>query len=268
MFDAALLDMNSTAGVLPLIAAGAGVGFLIGLTGVAGAALMTPLLISTFGVNPEVAVGTDLLYASITKIAAVWRHYLEKHIVWRLVLALAMGSIPAALALIVVLALVPVDTASLAHSIRLGLGFVLPASALAILVRPFMLRGRSEDSNERSRARIFETMSLGALLGFTVTLTSVGAGAIGVPVLAMLYPMLAAKRVVGTDIAHAAGLAFVAGLGHAGLGHVDFGLLLPLLLGSIPGMLVGSSLCDRAPDWLLRPILAVTLCYAAYTLFN
>src|SRR5436189_211798 len=101
-----MFDLDFVAGVLPLIAAGAGVGFLIGLTGVAGAALMTPLLISTFGVSPEVAVGTDLLYASITKIAAVWRHYLAKHIVRRLVLALAMGSIPAALTLLVILALV------------------------------------------------------------------------------------------------------------------------------------------------------------------
>jgi uncharacterized protein len=265
-----MFDLDFVAGVLPLIAAGAGVGFLIGLTGVAGAALMTPLLISTFGVSPEVAVGTDLLYASITKIAAVWRHYLDKHIVWRLVLALAMGSIPAALTLLVILALVQLDTTSLAHWIRLGLGLVLPTSALAIVLHPVAMRGRGDDGNLPSRARTIATVLLGALLGFTVTLTSVGAGAIGVPVLvlATLYPMLAAKRVVGTDIAHAAGLAFVAGLGHAGLGHVDFGLLLPLLVGSIPGMLVGSSLCDRAPDWLLQPILAITLCYAAYTLFN
>jgi len=97
MLDAGTLDMELVAGVLPLIAAGAGVGFLIGLTGVAGASLMTPLLISTFGVSPEIAVGTDLLYASITKIGAVWRHGLAKHIVWRLVLMLALGSVPASL---------------------------------------------------------------------------------------------------------------------------------------------------------------------------
>jgi uncharacterized protein len=263
-----MLDLDFVVGVLPIIAAGAGVGFLIGLTGVAGAALMTPLLISTFGVSPEVAVGTDLLYASITKIAAVWRHYLAKHIVWRLVLTLALGSIPAALALIVFLALVPLDTSSLAHSIRLGLGLVLPTSALAILIHPVAMRGRGDDGSVPSRARILATVLLGVLLGFAVTLTSVGAGAIGVPVLATLYPMLAAKRIVGSDIAHAAGLALVAGIGHAGLGHVDFRLLLLLLSGSIPGMLIGSSLCDRAPEWVLRPILAVTLCYAAYTLFN
>ncbi len=256
------------AAVLPFVAAGAGVGFLIGLTGVAGASLMTPLLISTFGISPEVAVGTDLIYASITKAGAVWRHYLAKHLVWRLVLTLALGSIPASLLLIAVLALAPRDTASLAQAIRLGLGIVLPLSALAILFGPFLMRRRGDDSDHPSRSHMLATVALGAALGFAVTLTSVGAGAIGVPVLATLYPVLAAKRVVGTDIAHACALALVAGLGHAGLGHVDLKLLLPLLAGSIPGMLIGSSLCDRAPEWLLRPILAVTLCYAAYTLFN
>jgi len=257
-------------GILPLVAAGFGVGFLIGLTGVAGAALMTPLLISTFGVSPQIAVGTDLLYASITKIAAVWRHQLTGHIVWRLVLTLALGSIPAALSLIVILALLSIDTASLARVMTLGLGIVLPASALAILIRPLVTRGRNGDGEDRgqSRARIFATVLLGAVLGFALTLTSVGAGAFDVPVLALLYPLLATKRVVGTDIAHAAALAFVAGLGHAGLGNVDFSLLLALLAGSIPGILIGCSLCDRVPEWLLRPILAVTLCYAAYTLFN
>lgn len=263
-------EIELAGSLLPLIGAGFGVGVMIGLTGVAGAALMTPLLISTFGVSPQVAVGTDLLYASLTKLAAVWRHQLAGHIVWRLVRTLALGSIPAALGLIAVLALLPIDTASLARVMTLGLGIVLPASALAILIRPLLTQGRNGDGDDigQSRPGMLATVLLGAALGLGVTLTSVGAGAFGVPVLATLFPLLAAKRVVGTDIAHAAALAFVAGLGHAGLGNVDFGLLLALLAGSIPGMLIGCSLCDRVPDWLLRPILAVTLCYAAYTLFN
>jgi uncharacterized protein len=147
--------------------AGLLVGAIVGVTGVGGGALMTPILVLLFGVAPTTAVGTDLLYASITKIAAVWRHYLDKHIVWRLVLALAMGSIPAALTLLVILALVQLDTTSLAHWIRLGLGLVLPTSALAIVLHPVAMRGRGDDGNLPSRARTIATVLLGALLGFT-----------------------------------------------------------------------------------------------------
>jgi len=116
--------------------------------------------------------------------------------------------------------------------------------------------------------RTVPTVLFGVVLGLLVTLTSVGAGAIGVTVLAALYPLLPAKRLVGTDIAHAVPLTLLGGLGHLGLGNVDTGLLLALLCGSIPGILVGARLAGLAPDWLLRPLLAVTLCYAAWALFN
>lgn len=260
-------DLSWVAALLPLIAAGFGVGFLIGLTGVGGGALMTPLLISTFGVPPQLAVGTDLLYASVTKITAGWRHHLADHINWRIVLTLAAGSVPAAILLLAVIALTDLDTAALGDSIRLGLAFALPISALAILLYPILLRETKHESEGVPR-RTLATVLFGIALGLLVTLTSVGAGAIGVAVLAALYPMLAAKRIVGTDIAHAVPLTLVAGLGHLGLGNVDFGLLVPLLIGSIPGMLLGTRLCGVAPDWVIRPILAVTLCYAAYVLFT
>ncbi len=260
-------DLSWVAALLPLITAGFGVGFLIGLTGVGGGALMTPLLISTFGVPPQLAVGTDLLYASVTKITAGWRHHLAGHINWRIVLTLAAGSVPAAILLLTVIALTDLDTAALGDSIRLGLAFALPISALAILLYPVLLRETKHEGDGVPR-RTLATVLFGIALGLLVTLTSVGAGAIGVAVLAALYPMLAAKRIVGTDIAHAVPLTLVAGLGHLGLGNVDFGLLVPLLIGSIPGMLLGTRLCGLAPDWVIRPILAVTLCYAAYVLFT
>jgi uncharacterized protein len=263
-----MLDLSSAAGLLPLVAAGFGVGFLIGLTGVGGGALMTPLLISSFGISPQLAVGTDLLYAAVTKATAGWRHHVASHVDWRIVLTLAAGSVPAAIILLAAVAFIPLDTAALAHWIRFGLVFSLPISALAILLYPLLMRAPDRDADGKIPPRTLATVMFGIALGLLVTLTSVGAGAIGVAVLAALYPMLAPKRVVGTDVAHAVPLTFVGGLGHLGLGHVDFGLLLALLCGSIPGVLIGTRLCGAAPEWLLRPILALTLCYAAYALFN
>jgi uncharacterized membrane protein YfcA len=226
-------------------------------------------LISTFGLSPQAAVGTDLFYAAATKLGAVWRHQLAKDIDWRIVKTIALGSVPASILLISAIVLIPLHTEELAYSIRIGLGVLLPVSAVAIVLRPWIFKERSRESgNDDTLAHDRAAMLLGVMLGLGVTLTSVGAGAIGVPVLATLYPLLAARRIVGTDIAHSACLAAVAGVGHLGLGHVDFALLAVLLVGSIPGMMIGTSLCDRVPERILRPILAVTLCYAAYTLFN
>jgi hypothetical protein len=264
-----MIDFAWAAHLLPLMAAGFGVGVLVGLTGVGGGALMTPLLISTFGVAPPVAVGTDLLYASITKTAGGWRHHVADHVDWPVVWRLAMGSLPAAVVVLAVMALLPENsTTALAHWIRLGLVVALPLSGLAIVLYPFVTRRSPHNDKGDVPPRTLATVLFGVLLGLLVTLTSVGAGAIGVTVLAALYPLLAAKRLVGTDIAHAVPLTLVGGLGHFGLGNVDVGLLLALLCGSIPGILIGARLAGLAPEWLLRPILAVTLCYAAWALFN
>jgi uncharacterized membrane protein YfcA len=255
--------------LLPLMAAGFAVGVLVGLTGVGGGALMTPLLISSFGVAPPVAVGTDLLYASITKTAGGWRHHVADHVDWPVVCLLAAGSLPAAAVLLAVIALLPeTSTAALAHWIRMGLVVALPLSGLAIVLYPFVTRKSPCGDQGDVTPRTALTVLFGVLLGLLVTLTSVGAGAIGVTVLAALYPLLPAKRLVGTDIAHAVPLTLVGGLGHLGLGNVDVSLLLALLGGSIPGILIGARLAGLAPEWLLRPILAVTLCYAAWALFN
>jgi len=264
-----MIDFAWAAHLLPLMAAGFGVGVLVGLTGVGGGALMTPLLISTFGVAPPVAVGTDLLYASITKTAGGWRHHVADHVDWPVVWRLAAGSLPAAVVVLAVMALLPENsTTALAHWIRLGLVVALPLSGLAIVLYPFVTRRSPYNDKGDVPPRTFATVLFGVLLGLLVTLTSVGAGAIGVTVLAALYPLLPAKRLVGTDIAHAVPLTLVGGLGHFGLGNVDVGLLLALLCGSIPGILIGARLAGLAPEWLLRPILAVTLCYAAWALFN
>jgi hypothetical protein len=264
-----MIDFAWAAQLLPLIAAGFAVGVLVGLTGVGGGALMTPLLISSFGVAPPVAVGTDLLYASITKTAGGWRHHVADHVDWPVVWRLAAGSLPAAVVVLAVMALLPENsTTALAHWIRMGLVVALPLSGLAIVLYPFVTRRSPHNDKGDVPPRTLPTVLFGGLLGLLVTLTSVGAGAIGVTVLAALYPLLPAKRLVGTDIAHAVPLTLVGGLGHLGLGNVDVGLLLALLCGSIPGILVGARLAGLTPEWLLRPILAVTLCYAAWALFN
>jgi uncharacterized membrane protein YfcA len=264
-----MIDVAWAAHLLPLMAAGFAVGLLVGLTGVGGGALMTPLLISSFGVAPPVAVGTDLLYASITKTAGGWRHHLADHVDWPVVWRLAAGSLPAAALVLIVIALLPENsTNGLAHWIRMGLVAALPLSGLAIVLYPWVTRKSPSNDKGDVPPRTAPTVLFGVVLGLLVTLTSVGAGAIGVTVLAALYPMLPAKRLVGTDIAHAVPLTLLGGLGHLGLGNVDIGLLLALLGGSIPGILVGARLAGVAPEWLLRPLLAITLCYAAWALFN
>ncbi|MGA9603635.1 MAG: sulfite exporter TauE/SafE family protein [Methyloceanibacter sp.] len=263
-----MVDLGWAAPSLPLVAAGFGVGCLVGLTGVGGGALMTPLLISSFGVSPEVAVGTDLLYASITKTVGSWRHHVSRHVEWAIVLKLAAGSLPAAAALLAAISFLPIDTVKLAHWIRMGLVVALPFSGLAIVLYPWVTRASPREDTGDVPVRPLPTMLFGAILGLLVTLTSVGAGAIGVTVLAALYPMLPAKRLVGSDIAHAVPLTLLGGLGHLGLGNVDPSILVSLLCGSIPGILVGSRLAGVVPEWLLRPLLGVTLCYAAWALYN
>ena len=243
-------------------------GFLVGLTGVGGGALMTPLLISSFGVTPQIAVGTDLLYASITKTAGSWRHHVSDHVEWSIVFRLTAGSITGSLVLLGAIAFIPLNTAALAHWIRMGLIVALPLSGLALILYPILARTPEREADGKDPPHPMITVLFGVALGFLVTLTSVGAGAIGVSVLAALYPHLPAKRIVGSDVAHAVPLTLVGGFGHLGLGHVDLALLGVLLMGSIPGILLGARLAGAAPDWILRPVLGIMLCYAAWVLFN
>ena len=244
---------------LPHAIAGLLVGFLDGMTGVGGGSLMTPLLVLMFGVSPQTAVGTDLLFAAATKSVGVGVHGARNTIDWKIMRRLAMGSLPAA-----VLTLIALNTfihiGKPANAVILSvLGVLLILTAFGILFqRKLLAYGATHHPLGPDKA-LFPTIALGAALGVMVTISSVGAGAIGVTVLLMLYRRLPVARIVGTDIAHAVPLALVAGAGHWFLGSVDLHLLVNLLIGSIPGVIVGSLLSSRAPDAVLRPALAAVL---------
>ncbi|MEO6153283.1 MAG: sulfite exporter TauE/SafE family protein [Croceibacterium sp.] len=244
---------------LPHAVAGLLVGVMVGLTGVGGGSLMTPLLVLMFGVSPQTAVGTDLLFAAVTKSAGMGIHHGRQTVDWKIMRRLAMGSIPAAiLTLIALNTFVHIAKSSSAVILNV-LGVLLLLTAIGILFqRKLLAYGATHHPLEQDKA-LLGTIALGAVLGVAVSISSVGAGAIGVTVLLMLYRRLPIARIVGTDIAHAVPLALVAGIGHWLIGSVDFVLLLNLLLGSIPGVIVGSLLSTRAPDRLLRPALALVL---------
>ena len=255
-------------GVPLIVGGGFLIGFLIGITGVGAGSLTTPLLISGVGVPPHVAVGTDLLFAAITKFSAAARHHRLGNVDWPILGWLAAGSLPGALAILGWLYFVEPDTSTLAFYVKKTLAATLVVSAIAILLYPILRRNRTADDNSRSvpAARPFPTVLFGLVLGAAVALTSVGAGAIGVAVLTGLYTLMPMRRVVGTDIVHAVPLTFVSGLGYMGMGHIDWGVLAGLLCGSIPGILIGSRLTGRIPDWLLRIALGAVLLYAARVL--
>jgi hypothetical protein len=242
-------------------AAGLGVGFIVGLTGVGGGALMTPLLVLFFGIAPSVAVGTDLLYASITKTAGVWVHGRRGSVDWKITGLLALGSLPAALTTIALLKAFAVNTSHFETVITVTLGVALILTALALLfkerLRNFARRnGPAIKSGDKGKWLDAATIATGAVLGVLVTISSIGAGALGAVALFFLYPRLSTVQIVGTDLAHAVPLTAVAGLGHFFLGTVDVALLLSLLLGSLPGIYLGSHLGTRIPEQVLRPVLA------------
>ncbi len=253
-----------------IIGGGFLIGFLIGITGVGAGSLTTPLLISGVGVSPAIAVGTDLLFAAITKASAAWRHQSLGNVNWSILGWLAAGSLPGASAILAWLYFAEPDTHELAFYIRKGLAFTLIISAVVIALHPILRRNHpiSDAADAATLTRPVPTLLFGLMLGVFVALTSVGAGAIGVAVLTGLYPHLVARRVVGTDIVHAVPLTLLSGIGHASMGHVDMLLLAGLLAGSVPGILIGSRITGRIPDWALRIALSLTLLYAAYLLFN
>jgi uncharacterized membrane protein YfcA len=239
------------------------VGFVVGITGVGGGSLMTPLLVLAFGVAPATAVGTDLLYAALTKFGGSWAHSRNGTVDWKVVGLLSLGSVPAAVLSILLLKSLSLDEKHLGVLITSVLSVALVLTALALLLKPYLQRlGRRPDGavyelHEQHLAGA--TVLTGATLGTLVTLSSVGAGALGVVVLLFLYPRAPISRIVGTDIAHAVPLTLVAGLGHAALGTVNFGLLGSLLLGSLPGIWLGSHVGVKIPERVLRLILASML---------
>lgn len=239
------------------------VGFLVGLTGMGGAALMTPLLVLFFGVAPATAVGTDLLYSSITKAGGAWVHGRRDQVNLRVVGWLACGSVPAAFATAGVLNTLHSKGTSFSNIVNPVLGAALILTALALLFREKLRRKAwhraKSDPIERPRYLIPLTIATGAVLGVLVTLSSVGAGTLGIAVLFWLYPRLPSAKIVGTDIAHAVPLTGIAGLGHLYMGNIDFALLGYLLVGSLPGIYLGSHLSSRFPEQTLRPAIACLL---------
>ena len=246
---------------------GFGVGVIVGLTGIGGGALMTPVLVLIFGVAPQTAVGTDLLFACITKVFGVLVHGRRGTVDWQVVRRLASGSLPAALTTVLLLAHHG-NSEARNEVILTGVGIALVLTAIGLLFRRRLqevgksLRSRAPSKFKRAQPSL--TVLAGAIVGLLVALTSVGAGALGTVALVYLYPFrLNAAKLVGTDLAHAIPLALVAGAGHLMLGHTDFGLLANLLLGSIPGILLGSALSTRAPEALIRNAMASVLLVVA-----
>ena len=246
------------------IVSGFMVGVLVGVTGVGGGSLMTPLLVFLFGFKPAVAVGTDLLFAAITKTGGVLVHHgNHKSVDWRIVRLLATGSLPAALATLYVLNHFAKIGKDITHTITFALGVALILTAIALFFRAYVQRaGRSTEDHQPGRFHHLQapaTVVVGLVLGVLVTLSSVGAGALGTVALLFLYPRLPTVKVVGTDLAHAIPLTAIGGFGHWQMGHVDFTLLGSLLIGSLPGIWIGSHLSARIPEKVLRPVLASVL---------
>lgn len=250
--------------------AGLLVGILVGLTGVGGGSLMTPILVLIFGINPGTAVGTDLLFASMTKVVGSVVHGKRDSVDWRIVVRLAMGSVPAALITLTVISSLGRPPASANKIMLLVLGGMLILTSLATLFQKQIAAFAQKNAHEDAAAvrAPWATVLLGMLLGLAVTLSSVGAGAIGVTALLLLYPGLRIARIVGSDIAHAVPLTLVAGFGHWIIGDVNLFLLGALLLGSIPGVIIGSLLSTRAPDRVLRPALAAVLLISGIKLLS
>lgn len=236
------------------------VGLLVGQTGVGGGSLMTPLLVLLFGLHPATAVGTDLLYASITKTVGSAVHGANKTVDWKLVGRLASGSLPATALTLFVVSKFDLFGPRANAVLSVMLGVILVFTSVCLLARDRILTRLAPGLSIMPDRRVATmTVATGCVLGVLVSLTSVGAGAIGVIAMIALYPRLPIRTVVGSDIAHAVPLTLLAGLGHFIMGSVNLHLLGVLLIGSVPGVLIGSMLAVRLPEWVIRPMLAIVL---------
>jgi uncharacterized protein len=244
--------------------AGFAVGLLVGLTGVGGGSLMTPLLILLFGIYPATAVGTDLLYAAVTKSAGSLVHGRNRTIDWRLVRRLATGSIPMTVLAITTLSALDVGSAAARELINAVLTIALIVTAVTLVFRDKIVARYAARLGRLAPKRVAVlTVAVGAVLGLLVSISSVGAGAIGVTALVLLYPKLPAARIVGSDIAHAVPLTLFAGIGHWLLGTIDWQIFSFLIIGSVPGIVIGSYAAVRMPERALRLVLAATLLVVA-----
>jgi len=257
--------MNAIHAFQPIYAiAGFAVGMLVGMTGVGGGSLMTPVLILLFGIHPATAVGTDLLYAAVTKTAGSVVHGFNRTVDWAVVARLAAGSVPMTVLTIVALSYVDINGTAARELIAGVLTVALFVTALTLIFRDKIVGRYAALIGSLAPKRIAAiTVGVGAVLGVLVSFSSVGAGAIGVTALILLYPKLPTARIVGSDIAHAVPLTLVAGIGHWFLGSINLDVLASLLLGSVPGIVLGSYAAARIPEFALRIVLAAALVVVA-----
>ncbi|GGK75980.1 sulfite exporter TauE/SafE family protein [Amphritea balenae] len=243
--------------------AGLVVGFIVGLTGIGGGALMTPILIVGFGIPPVTAVSTDLLYAAITKFGGSFSYARKKLVEWRVVILLLSGSVPGSLLTLNFLeGLGGLEKVEHLMNITLGVSLVLTSIAVFFRTRirnsVVLLKGTKFEKHGR-RYRPAVTVLVGLILGGLVTLSSVGAGALGTAVLILLYPRMSMQNIVGTDLVHAVVLTAIAGAGHYSMGNVDLWLLLFLIMGSLPGVFMGSHIGTRISPKVIQPIMGSLL---------
>lgn len=256
-------------GPVEFILAGVLVGFCVGITGVGGGSLMTPILISLFRIEPHIAIGTDLLYAAISKFCGSMVHAKKLNIVWPIVLWLALGSLPASFITHWVLENYLSSSSSYKAVLTMILGFMLTLTGLSIMFRAqiekffdkFRAEKKNNDEDEKFNIDGKRTyvVIMGVILGVFVTLSSVGAGAFGVMALILMFPNLPMIRIIGSDVVHAVLLTSVAGFAHMSSGNVDFHLLGWLLVGSIPAIIIGTLISSRMPEKLIRKVLGITL---------
>lgn len=256
-------------GAFEFILAGMLVGFCVGITGVGGGSLMTPILIGLFRIEPHIAIGTDLLYAAISKFCGSMVHAKKLNIVWPIVLWLAVGSIPASFGTAWVLEHYLSQSTHYKAVLTMVLGFMLTLTGVSIIFRTliekffnkFRNKENTQTENEQLAVQNKRTyiVIMGIILGVFVTLSSVGAGAFGIMALVIMFPNLPMIRIIGSDVVHAVLLTLVAGLGHMSAGNVDFVLLMWLLVGSIPAIIIGTLISSRMPERLIRKILGITL---------
>lgn len=257
-------------GSIEYILAGVLVGFCVGVTGVGGGSLMTPILITLFKIEPHIAIGTDLLYAAISKFFGSVVHAKKLNIVWPIVIWLAIGSIPASLGTTWVLDNYLSQSTHYKAILTMVLGFMLTLTGISIVFRSQVERFFSkfgkklsdediEHERERLKSKRVPIALMGIVLGIFVTLSSVGAGAFGIMALIIMFPNLPMIRIIGSDVVHAVLLTLVAGMGHMSSGNVDFTLLMWLLIGSIPAIIVGTLVSSRLPEKIIRKILGITL---------
>lgn len=250
--------MSTEAPMYVLALAGLGVGFVVGLTGMGGGALMTPVLVLLFGIDPGKAVGSDLVVSLLMKPVGGGVHLRKGTVNLELVKWLCLGSVPAAFASVWVFS--RLFGSNLNEVIQMAIGFALLLASVGLIAKgAFSGRRAAELDNGVVPVRPLPTFLIGVFGGVAVGITSVGSGSLMMPLLLILYPMLTAKQLVGTDLVQAVPLVAAASLGHVLFGEVEFGLTAALLVGALPGVWMGAHVSSRAADYVIRPILAVVL---------